>query len=445
MRDALGVEHERVRLRRRGAQRLAHAALDVAGVGEEQPVVEAVDDDARRDPCAHGCTETSAQRPSRSSQPSTASCGRALRRTTSTIESATANRIALSTPAMITPPAVTAAIVDLDAVGRPQRAPRRRVDEPEAATTITAPSTAFGRSAIGPVRNSSTSVTATAATHARDLAARAHRVVDRGARAAGADRQALGDARGRVGGAHRQQLRADADVLVVAPRERARGQDLVGERHEEQARRRRARSATHVRQRRRRERRAREAGRQRADDRDAVRRRGRAPSEATIARDDDDQRRGQAARRTVAGRAAPRARRRRRRPSSPLDVAELAEHLGQLRQRLGRVDRDAEQLAELADHEHDRDAMDVADEHRAREVVGDPADPQQPRDDDSSRRPAARASRRARRRRRCPRWRSPARRRRPAPRASPPARRSAGARSRAARTRRPAAAARRGR
>ena len=43
------------------------------------------------------------------------------------------------------------------------------------------------------------------------------------------------NAGGGVRGAHRDELLPDADVLVVAARERARGEDLVGEAHEEQA------------------------------------------------------------------------------------------------------------------------------------------------------------------------------------------------------------------
>ena len=46
--DSLGVEHDPRGLGRRGADRLAHTALDVLRVCEEEPVVEPVDDDARR-------------------------------------------------------------------------------------------------------------------------------------------------------------------------------------------------------------------------------------------------------------------------------------------------------------------------------------------------------------------------------------------------------------
>ena len=52
-------------------------------------------------------------------------------------------------------------------------------------------------------------------------------------------------------------------------------------------------------------------------------------------------------------------------------VADLAHDLDELRDRVERVDVDAEQLAELPDDQHDRDAVDVADQHGAREVVGD--------------------------------------------------------------------------
>ena len=68
-----------------------------------------------------------------------------------------------STPATITPPAVTAAIASST---RSVLASSRQTAgsiRPIAAATITAPSTALGRSAIGPVRNRITSTIAPAA------------------------------------------------------------------------------------------------------------------------------------------------------------------------------------------------------------------------------------------------------------------------------------------
>ena len=49
MRHRLGVQHKRGRRRRRAAQRFLHSAFGVAGVGEEQAIVESVDDDAGGD------------------------------------------------------------------------------------------------------------------------------------------------------------------------------------------------------------------------------------------------------------------------------------------------------------------------------------------------------------------------------------------------------------
>jgi hypothetical protein len=61
-------------------------------------------------------------------------------------------------------------------------------------------------------------------------------------------------------------------------------------------------------------------------------------------------------------------------------VADLASHLDELRHRVARVDVDPGQLAELADDEHDGDTVDVAHQHGPREVVGQPPQPEQPRD-----------------------------------------------------------------
>ena len=63
--------------------------------------------------------------------------------------------------------------------------------------------------------------------------------------------------------------------------------------------------------------------------------------------------------------------------------AELAGVLGQPVERVAGADREAEQLSDLADHEHDRNAVDVADQHRPREVVGEPAEPQQAREQEA--------------------------------------------------------------
>jgi hypothetical protein len=60
-------------------------------------------------------------------------------------------------------------------------------------------------------------------------------------------------------------------------------------------------------------------------------------------------------------------------------VTELAEHLDELRNRVDRLDVEPQQLAQLADDEDRGDAVDVADEHWAREIVGEPRESQQPR------------------------------------------------------------------
>ncbi len=53
---------------------------------------------------------------------------------------------------------------------------------------------------------------------------------------------------------------------------------------------------------------------------------------------------------------------------------ELAHDLADLRERVARVDVEAEQLAELRDDEHHGDPVEVADQDGTREVVGKPAE-----------------------------------------------------------------------
>jgi hypothetical protein len=54
---------------------------------------------------------------------------------------------------------------------------------------------------------------------------------------------------------------------------------------------------------------------------------------------------------------------RRDRDGSAADLAELADHLPQLGQRVAGADRQAEQLAELADDQDHGDPVDIADQH----------------------------------------------------------------------------------
>jgi hypothetical protein len=70
--NAFRIEYQIVGLRRGAAYCLPHARFDVALVGEEQAVVEPVTTTPGTTR-AEGCTATSAQRPSRSTRPSTAS------------------------------------------------------------------------------------------------------------------------------------------------------------------------------------------------------------------------------------------------------------------------------------------------------------------------------------------------------------------------------------
>ena len=268
---------------------------------------------------------------------------------------------------------------------------------------MTAPSTAFGRSAIGPVRKSSTSTIAAAAsrpaiwlrapiaslTAVREpLAPTGRPCVTPGGRVARRPSRAAPGRRGRAGrGGPRTSARSGprrrsetrnmptaAGSSVSASSDGGVGTLQLGQ-----------------------------PGRDVADDGDAVRPRGRAtPRRRSRRRRRSAARRAPAARGS-AGPAGSRARPRRRRASRRCTSPSSRHDLDELRQRVARRRSSMpEQLAELADHEHDGDAVDVADEHRPREVVGDPAEPQQPRDAGSTRRRAARASPRARPPPRCP-------------------------------------------
>ena len=119
----------------------------------------------------------------------------------------------------------------------------------------------------------------------------------------------------------------------------------------------------------------------RPDDRDAVAGQVERPGGADRA-DDDDQRAGDA-RDEEAKREQHRQRHGADRHRRAADLAELARRSRPAGERVAGADREAEQLAELADHEHDRDAVDVADQHRPREVVGEPAEPQQAREQEA--------------------------------------------------------------
>jgi hypothetical protein len=59
-------------------------------------------------------------------------------------------------------------------------------------------------------------------------------------------------------------------------------------------------------------------------------------------------------------------------------IADVPAQLDELRNRVACIDVDPGELAELADNEHDRDAVDVAHQNGSGEVIGQPAEPQQP-------------------------------------------------------------------
>ena len=208
---------------------------------------------------------------------------------------------------------------------------------------------------------------------AGELGAHAHRVVHGGPRAARPDRERLRQPGRRVCHAHRQELLRRADVLPPLPRERPRGEDLVRERHEEETGG-CGEELDDVAERRSGEGRAREAAFDRPDERDPVVAEVERPRDADR-RGDDDQRAGRMGRN-------------RRRQISAASATALSAMVAPLTSpsscaisRAGRAARSRrrqpEQLGELRDHERDRDPVQVPDEHGPREVVGDPADPEQ--------------------------------------------------------------------
>ena len=319
-------------LGRRGADRLAHAALDVARVREEEAVVEPVDDDARRHarrrverdvavaldvrhPAEHGVVGARA--------PAHGVDDREPDRDDERLEHAedddAAHRHARDR--------------DLDAVDprpAPARRPGRRCRSRRRRSPRRAPpaaGTAPARSGRAGSRRSSRGE------EAGDLRARAHRVVHRGARAARADREALREAGRGVRRAHRQQLLRRAHVSRGA------------------CRRTRARSGSRRRTRR---------GRARAPPARARRRRRAAASarvgrgsplatgptiatpwlarssahETPIAADDDDQRAGERSAGSGGDRAARRATTTLTASVIAAHVAELADHLPQPPERL---------------------------------------------------------------------------------------------------------------
>ena len=87
----------------------------------------------------------------------------ALRRTTSTMDSATATSSASRTPTATTPAMVTAAIATSTLLVRARPRQASGFTIPMAAATMTAPRVALGRYCIGSVRNSSTRAMTTAA------------------------------------------------------------------------------------------------------------------------------------------------------------------------------------------------------------------------------------------------------------------------------------------
>jgi hypothetical protein len=182
---------------------------------------------------------------------------------------------------------------------------------------------------------------------------------------------------GGLGRTHGDELLADVDMLVVFAGERAGGEDRVGEADDEDAEG-GWRDRERVGQRRRRRCQLGQPRRDVTDYRDPVGHEVEPPRGDD--RPDDDQQRPRHSRRQEAKRQQDPERNRPDHQGGALDVAELADDLHELWERVRGVDVESEQLRELADHEHDGDAVDVADQDRSGQVVGDSAEPREPGD-----------------------------------------------------------------
>ena len=90
------------------------SALEEVGVGEEHPVLDAVDDHARGDTGIRVIADVDVPVVRRADHPSTASAGRAALRMTSMIDRTTATTIACRTPMVTTNTAVIAAMTTSD-------------------------------------------------------------------------------------------------------------------------------------------------------------------------------------------------------------------------------------------------------------------------------------------------------------------------------------------
>ena len=264
---------------------------------------------------------------------------------------------------------------DLDPAGAGQAPPGAGFTMPMAAATMTPPRVALGRYRIGSVRNTSTRAMTAAASRPESWVRAPIWSLTAVRDPLRPDREPLGDPGGQAGRAHGAQLGVGDDVLAAAAGEGAGDQDLVGVADEEDAegRRQQRQGVARV------EARALDAGQARGDLADHGHAVGGQPEGG---RGDDrgdhhDQGPGSLRKRqrrpsSTAREAAPTAR------VAAVPVAEVAEHRDQRRDRALGLGAEAEQLAELADDQDHGDPVEVADQHRPGEVVGDPAQPDQP-------------------------------------------------------------------
>ena len=287
--DRLCVEHEPRGLGRRGANRLSYAALHVLRVREEEAVVEPVDDDARRDPgrrmdrdvtvaldvrhpAEHGVVGTRA--------PADGVDDREPDRDDERLENAEEDDAAHR----------HARDRDLDAVDPRQRPPGAGVDDVDPGGDDHRAEHRLRQVLHGLGQEEENHDDRSRGEEAGDLRPRAHRVVHRGACTARTHGERLREAGGGVRRTHRQELLGRTHGLATLPGERARRQDLVGERDEEQPERRRH-ELDDVAERRCRHPRSRQPARDRADRRDAVGCEVEGPRDPDRP-DDDDERTG---------------------------------------------------------------------------------------------------------------------------------------------------------
>ena len=232
--EALRVEHQPVHGCGGTGDRLPDAGLDVVDVGEEQPVVEAVDQHPGRE--LRGRMQADVGIPTEPFDPAE---HRVMRLGTSSdgVDDRQRDRQQQGLEDTEDDDADHRGGGEpyLDLADSGQSSPGTRVDQSERGGDDDRPQHSLGQILHGRGEEQQHHGDDPGGHQSGELCATADLVVDRGARATGADRKPVGDAGCDIAGAHGGQLGVGAHVLAAAPRERSCGQDLIGEADDEDA------------------------------------------------------------------------------------------------------------------------------------------------------------------------------------------------------------------